>query len=116
MSRIITEREFSEKIHAALIGIDAGFVTGPGRSGAISAVYASHILRIPFIPYGCAAPDLGRCLVIDTAVQTGKTLRKAAKKYKQYNPIVIHLYDEPPIVRFWYEAKCPQIFKHEEAA
>lgn len=91
-----------------------GSVTGPGRSGAIAAVYASHMLAVPFIPYGGNAPvALGRVLVIDTARMSGKTLRKAHSRYSYANPVVLWCYDEPPLVSFWYEAPKPQHYQHE---
>lgn len=120
---LITEGVFSSVIQLRLRGdetAEVGSVTGPGRSGAIAAVYASHILSIPFIPFGQKAPlDLGRLLIIDTAVESGATLRKAGRRYANaahFNgvPLVIALYNEPPRVVFWYEAKKPQKYKHEE--
>jgi adenine/guanine phosphoribosyltransferase-like PRPP-binding protein len=92
--------------------VEADCVTGPGRSGAVAAAYASHYLRIPFIPYGKKKPKkFDKMLIIDTARQSGKTLRKAEKKYA--NSIVIAVYEEPPRVAFWYEAQKPQRYKHE---
>ena len=61
--RIISEAEFAERIREALSDPQyeaAAWVTGPGRSGAVAAVYASHILHIPFVPYGQEAARLGR--------------------------------------------------------
>lgn len=51
---IISEIEFSNKLTEILSPLKGKFsyVTGPGRSGAISAVYASHFLDIPFVPFG----------------------------------------------------------------
>lgn len=113
--RIISESEFSYNLKIKLSGIDAGIVTGPGRSGAIAAVYASHFLRIPFVPFGQLPPiKLGRILLIDTAIESGKTLRKSERKYKEYNPISVAIYEEPPRVAFWYESEKPQRYKHEE--
>lgn len=114
--RLISESEFRSRIMDVVSDgcLDCGFVTGPGRSGAIAAVYASHILGIPFIPYGATAPDhLGRVLIIDTAMESGATLRKAERKYKDSNPDVRYCYHEPPRVFFWYEAEKPQQFRHE---
>src|SRR5277367_2980671 len=97
--RIVSEQEFSAAIRTVLQGVEVGSVTGPGRSGAVASVYASHILGIPFIPYGQPAPAyLGRVLVIDTAAESGATLRKAGRKYARYNPIVMAIYQEPPRV------------------
>lgn len=108
LDRYIDPEEFAVRIKETLL---ARFsierpkaVTGPGRSGAIAAVYASHLLSIPFIPFGNNIPEkLSPLLVIDTAKLTGATIRKAAKKYGKNNPILVVLYDEPPIVKFWYE-------------
>lgn len=114
--RIITEQEFRDRIMNVLQDgcLDCGFVTGPGRSGAIAAVYASHILGIPFVPYGSTPPNhLGRALIIDTAMESGATLRKAERKYRGSNPDVRYCYYEPPRVCFWYESEKPQHFRHE---
>lgn len=101
---IISEQEFKNKIIEKLNGINVDCVTGTGRSGAIASVYASHILGIPFIPYGQFPPlKFSRLLIIDTATQSGRTLRKAAKKYSNYDIITIACYNEPPRVKFWYE-------------
>lgn len=114
--RTVTEEEFAEKI-AEVLAADAevaecGMVLGPGRSGAVAAVYASHLLHIPFIPYGQKwNPDLGRLLIIDTATESGATLRKATRKYGEANPVVIAIYQEPPRVQFWYESPKPQFYR-----
>lgn len=118
--RIVEEAEFRQRIQAALAGApaDIGAVTGPGRSGAVAAVYASHILLVPFIPYG-QMPDisrLGRLLIIDTAEASGGTIRKAAGKYRAYEPATITVFKEPPRVAFWYEAPKPQRYRHERRA
>lgn len=100
---IVSEQEFSKNIKLKLNGINVKSVTGPGRSGAIASVYASHILKVPFIPYGQNVPDcIKPLLVIDTAKKSGETLRKAQRKYGQ-NVITLNIYDEPPRVKFWYE-------------
>lgn len=113
--RIVTEPEFRQRLATVLAyasTTDIGAVTGPGRSGAIAAVYASHMLGVPFIPYGQRAPeDLGRLLVVDTARESGRTLRKAARKYE--GALVLACYEEPPRVAFWYEARKPQRYQHE---
>ena len=114
--RIVTEAQFAARMRELLADApeSLGWVTGPGRSGAIAAVYASHMLAIPFVPYGWAAPaSLGRALIIDTARQSGRTLRKAAKRYEAADPLVVWAYDEPPRVAFWYEAPKPQRYRHE---
>lgn len=118
--RIVSEAEFAERITSLLWAeslSEVGSVTGPGRSGAVAAVYASHILGVPFIPYGSPAPEhLGPILIIDTARESGKTLRKAERRYGYANPIVIAVYEEPPRVAFWYEAGKPQRYRHEQIA
>jgi hypothetical protein len=104
--RIITEREFAWTLKQALDNLPPGIgsVTGPGRSGAIAAVYASHWQGVPFIPYGAIAPaHLGRLLVVDTAQQTGATIRKAVRRYAYADPHALTIYNEPPRVVFWYE-------------
>lgn len=105
--RIVSESEFHEKVKAVTQNMQAanyGCVTGPGRSGAIAAVYVSHKLGIPFIPYGQDIPaKLQPVLVVDTASWTGRTARKAARRYN--TPSWIAFYKERPVemVKFWYE-------------
>lgn len=114
--RIVTEPEFRERIESVLEDWRGcfGSVTGPGRSGAVAAVYASHFLGIPFIPYKSKAPsNLGRLLIIDTATESGATLRKARRYYKESTPIAIAIFHEPPRVAFWYGAQKPQRYAHE---
>lgn len=115
---IISESEFKIKIVTMLNQPrfkDVNSVTGPGRSGAIAAVYASHILHIPFIPHGFYPLErLLPILIIDTATESGKTLKKSASKYKNYAHIVIAIYQEPPRISFWYESPKPQFYKHED--
>lgn len=114
--RIVSEQEFASRLRIALQSFrldDIGAVTGPGRSGAVAAVYTSHILRIPFIPFGQKCPEKFRLLIIDTARESGRTLRKAARWYRHSNPEVIAVYEEPPRVAFWYEAPKPQFYRHE---
>ena len=106
--RTVPEREFRERIRDAVsnLGTSVRCVTGPGRSGAVASVYASHMTGLPFIPYGNKVPDkLRPVLVIDTARWTGATIRKAWRKYGD-DAKVIAVYDEPPMVRFWYEARA----------
>ena len=119
--RIISEPEFAAEIRRILDNYKryiegCGWVTGPGRSGAIAAVYASHILGIPFVPQGSTAWRLGKALVIDTAMESGKTLRKMCRSVKNpvgFDPVGLAIYAEPPRVAFWYEAPKPQRYRHE---
>lgn len=116
--RIISEPEFHARLARLLLMTPemdvVGAVTGPGRSGSVAAVYASHMLGVPFIPYGSSAPtQLDRLLIIDTARESGRTLRKAARKYEYANPLVFACFEEPPRVAFWYEAGKPQRYRHE---
>lgn len=101
--RIVTEPEFLARLSQVLTELPLiSGVTGPGRSGAIAAVYASHALGVPFVPFGAAAPSRpGRMLIIDTARSSGRTLRKAARRYD--NAVVRACYEETPRVAFWYE-------------
>ncbi len=100
MCRIVSEQEFRAVFMEALASApECDYVTGAGRSGAIAAVYASHYLGIPFVPYKCKAA--GRALIVDTATETGETLRKASRLYD--NAPCIAAFNEPPRVKFWYE-------------
>lgn len=115
-ARIVSETEFQTRLREILADArDIGSVTGPGRSGAVAAVYASHILGVPFIPYGQKVPlHLGRLLIVDTARETGATLRKAERKYFDCAPLTLVAFEEPPRVVFWYEARKPQHYRHEK--
>jgi hypothetical protein len=119
MYQRVSEAEFRLRMRQILSNPlpDIGSVTGPGRSGAVAAVYASHMLGIPFIPFGQRVPiHLGRLLIVDTARETGATLRKAARKYADCSPLILVAFEEPPRVVFWYEAQKPQHYRHEKAA
>lgn len=115
--RIISEHEFNERIRELLADprLDCvGSVTGPGRSGAIAAAYASHILRVPFITYGSKPPlQHGKLLIIDTAIESGTTMAKAVRRYGEQNCLPLACYHEPPRVMFWYESLKPQTYRHE---
>lgn len=107
MSIIVPEAEFWYRMHAILQGVHAGSVTGPGRSGAIASVYASHILGLPWLPYGQPCPSrLRPLLIIDTARKSGATLRKAERRYGDGPCVTLHAFDEPPRFRFWYEKEA----------
>lgn len=81
----LTEEEWRKLFFAALDQQAFGcydFVTGPGRSGAVASVYASHYLSIPYKPHKCGNySNDTRVLIVDTVEYTGETLRKAAKWY-----------------------------------
>jgi hypothetical protein len=71
-------------------------------------------LGVPFIPYGSRCPThLRRLLIIDTARESGRTLRKAEQRYRDADPIVVACFEKPPSVAFWYEAVKPQRYRHE---
>lgn len=107
--RIVSEAEFSGAIRLRLLGVQARAVVGPGRSGAVASVYASHILGIPFIPYGTECPEhLRPLLIVDTARKSGATLRKAERRYGG-DCVVVHVFDEPPRLRFWYEPEAHNV-------
>lgn len=107
--RTVPEAEFRERVNRVTQHIapdQYGCVTGPGRSGAVAAVYTSHQLGIPFIPYGQEIPkNLQPVLVVDTATWTGRTIRKAARKYGPAIGAAFAYYKEGPgaMVKFWYE-------------
>lgn len=107
MAVIISEDEFRSKLISELSKQEYDrfkSVTGPGRSGSIASVYASHYLRIPFIPFGCGCVEkLSPLLIIDTASLSGKTLKRCSNKYQYIEHKTIALYSEPPRLRFWYE-------------
>lgn len=123
MAIMISESDFRDRIKAVLsVEIDEAhksgrasfqFVTGPGRSGAVAAVYASHILGISFLPFKSpveAEVGKDRMIMIDTAVWTGKTLKKGTSWYAARGFRVKHIYmydsfayEEPTRHIFWYE-------------
>lgn len=102
----IEEKEFSERLSMLLLEttFDPDFVTGPGRSGSVAAVYASYILGRPFIPYG-ATPPGRKILVVDTASMSGRTIRKAVSKYERqgYETVGLVAYESDDRHHFWYE-------------
>ena len=74
-------------------------VSGPGRSGAIASVYASHYLKVPWLPAGSVVPErLKPHLCVDTAGLTGATLRKLARKMQ--TGLTLCVFEEPPRVYF----------------
>lgn len=77
------------------------FVTGPGRSGAVAAVYASHYLGVPYIPPKFR--QASTALVVDTARLSGKTIRKCASWHGTEH--MLWAFDEVPghYYKFWYE-------------
>lgn len=111
---IITEAQFKKKVAemlAWMLELEGGvwrpyFVTGPGRSGAIASVYASHFLKVPFVPFGVMLPgDKRGVMIVDTAMNSGRTMRRALKKYDRYLPTMMWFYNEKEQgrVKFWYE-------------
>lgn len=99
-ARFVDEDEFQHVFCAALDHAPtADYVTGPGRSGAVAAVYASHYLGIPFVPFKRMRGS--NVLVVDTAILTGSTLRKASRYY--FDAPTVHGFTQPPRVKFWYE-------------
>jgi len=109
--RVVEETEFRTALADRLKLLHGQYaaVTGPGRSGAVAAVYASHFLHVPYIPPTAENFDRinGTVLVIDTAIWTGKTIRKLSKKIERQNCAVdiIAIFDEKKdgLVKFWYE-------------
>lgn len=108
---IISEQEFYDALSDKLKTIqnisDYKCVIGKGRSGAIASVYTSHILGIPFLPYGEFIPEkLHPVLIVDTATLSGNTIRRTLSDYHYAKPLSIAVFNEPPRVRFWYEHGC----------
>jgi len=109
--RVVNSEEFQHELYAHLKRIGAGrfkSVTGPGRSGAVAAVFASHWLGIPYVPpQGQFPPALRPVLIIDTAEWTGATLRKAQRKLTERGiESERHaVFNEKAngLVKFWYE-------------
>lgn len=107
----VTEEQWRAAFYAELNemkGVKFDFVTGPGRSGHVAAVYASHYLGIPFKPHKCGVYKEGEVvLVVDTVKYTGKTLRKAQQWYAKRGLIVAVAYalDETRghYYKMWYE-------------
>ena len=110
MARVVSEVEFRKVLHSKLEGLQPGAVTGPGRSGAIASAYASHVLGVPFLPFGtfCTHP-LRPLLIVDTARKSGRTLRGALAQYHYAEPRAVWCFDEPPRVIFWYEASAKNL-------
>jgi hypothetical protein len=106
-ARKISEEEFRTALILfldSIVHLNIRSVSGPGRSGAIAAVYTSHYLAIPFIPQGGRiVDDLRPHLIIDMAISSGKTLRKAIRKTNAEYAFAI--FTEPPRAKFWYESE-----------
>lgn len=102
---VITEEEFRTALVAKLEPLKGVVksVLGPGRSGAVASVYASHYLHVPWLPatMGKLPSILRPVLVIDTATMSGASLRKLAKRFEAEYSLAI--FEEPPRVKFWYE-------------
>lgn len=85
----MSEEEWRLKFYAELdkvkdIAARFDFVTGPGRSGAVAAVYASHYLSIPYKPHKAGNYEVDNwALIVDTVEYTGRTLRQAGNWYRK---------------------------------
>ena len=104
--RVVEPDEFLERLKTTLGPLRGKYasVCGPGRSGQVAAVYASHYLGIPWIPVHLAHKSkLRPVLVIDTASESGATSHKAARRAGGCDSVFI--FNEPPRVKFWYEAE-----------
>lgn len=100
---LTTEQEFRDALYRQLDRLqNVKSVSGPGRSGAIASVYASHYLGVPWFPPNRKPPDhLQPHLVVDTAIKSGATLRRHAKLMG--TDLMLAVFDEPPRRKFWYE-------------
>lgn len=110
----VSEHHFRETFYKRLDGVmEEGhpkfdFVTGPGRSGAVAAVYASHYLGLPFIPHKAGNyAKFNHCLIVDTAIYTGKTMRKSFKWHEKQGVKVVPVWAftewRHHYYLFWYE-------------
>ena len=106
MSRWVTEAQFSARMRETLRPEgNPAFVTGPGRSGAVAAIYASYFLKLPYVPWDC--PCEGECaLIVDTASMSGRTMRRAVARYSRRYPSVeswVAFNESEQRHHFWYE-------------
>ena len=105
----VSEEQFRKAITIWTAGIgpnDFDFVLGAGRSGAIAAVYASHLTGIPFVAWNNRLPENSKVLIIDTAKQSGKTLRRAVARYNKlgHEAVSLPIYEcDNTHFIFWYE-------------
>lgn len=114
--KIVSEPEFQARFREVLIQYMAnsnrvfGYVTGPGRSGAVAAVYASHMVPgLHFIPYGVQikGKNAPQVLVVDTVTKTGATVRRAGRQYDDCFCVAFDGSQERHV--FWYEAKAMEL-------
>lgn len=109
MKKYVSESEFREAMQKALAGVDTDaidFVVGAGRSGAIASAYVSHMTGIPFVAWNNRMPENSLVMIVDTARFTGRTLRKAEKRYAKHghSTATIFAFDCPDThFVFWYE-------------
>lgn len=104
-ARWVSEPEFADRMRQCAPPERPDFVTGPGRSGTVAAVYASYLLGVPFVPWDCPHPG-GRVLIVDTAAMTGRTIRKAAARYARRYPAVdtfVAFSESDQRHHFWFE-------------
>lgn len=107
----ISEEEWARKFRLNLWFLNGekfDFVTGPGRSGAIASVYASHYLGIPFKPHKAGSYKSGEyVLIVDTVEYTGKTLRKSEKWHQSRGLITRTCFalkeNKGHYYKMWYE-------------
>jgi adenine/guanine phosphoribosyltransferase-like PRPP-binding protein len=107
-SIVVSETEFSALVASALADEPTpDFIVGPGRSGAVAAVYASYRMHRPFVPYGHpGGPKGSTVLIVDTVSMTGGTIRKARAKYERMGFVVRTLTIVPENQKrhhFWFE-------------
>lgn len=108
---LMQEEEWRQKFYAKLDEaqkIPFSFVTGPGRSGAVASVYASHYLGIPFKPHKAGNYESDNSvLIVDTVEYTGRTLRKAAAWYEKRGLITLTTFaikeTRGHYYKMWYE-------------
>jgi hypothetical protein len=112
----VTEQEFRDALYRLLDDYrNVKSVSGPGRSGAVASVYASHYLGVPWFPAGKPPPDhLRPHLVVDTAIKSGATLRRLSRQMD--TALTLAVFEEPPRLRFWYERPSRSLVRKLEAA
>lgn len=113
MTRWVTEVEFAEAVRShGMTRFTREYpgeyrsVTGPGRSGAVAAVYVSHATGLPFVPFGQRGP--APVLVVDTTAKSGRTMRAALRRVERLSgdaaPVLIIPPKPGERLKFWYEA------------
>lgn len=103
---MISEADFIDRLKLVLEDPEfshAEWVTGPGRTGAMAAIYASHILNVSFVAYGHRPKANGYVLVMDILNDNPRTMRRALKHYDICRPIPCIVFPEIENEGLWFE-------------